>query len=125
MFVQIGNDTDVAATPGSLQTMAQIDGNSEQTLMISGSAYFQRFYTLRTHISSEDDGAYNVMAGSTLSVVIIGKKLLNDWKYLKTTSGNLQAKQISFFLSPFPFIFSCGKTSAESDNKSDPCFQID
>ena len=73
MFIQIGNDTDVSASPGSLQTVAQIDGNCEQTLLISGSVHIQRFSTLRAVISNRDNGAFSVMAGTTLSLVIIGK----------------------------------------------------
>ena len=73
MYIQIENNNIL----GSLQTMSEIDGGSEQTLVISGSVYLQRFHTLRTFITTPDDGLYT-MNDCRLSVVIIGKRRFEE-----------------------------------------------
>ena len=58
---------------GNLRTSVEIDGNSEQTLIIAGSVNLHRFQTLTTFIKSATDGRYTIRQGSTMSVVVIGE----------------------------------------------------
>ena len=57
----------------NLKSKIQIDANSFGTLALSSAIQLQRFETLEFQISSETSQEYEVQAGSTISLIVVGE----------------------------------------------------
>jgi len=60
----------------NLKSTIEVDPNSHGTLTISSSIQLQRFETLELKISSTTGESYQILSGSTISLVVIGMYVL-------------------------------------------------